>query len=281
MPLQKKTECEIIESILTLKKEIEKHLRDNNKLSADKTTLFLAFWDFDGTILKGDCSEGLNESGGFKGLMELGILNGYSSEFKGEEGVKAFWKEYREKESIDKKEAYIFLPRLFAGNKEEKIFQLAKKHFHTVMHRFYFPSSIHILQNLKANGIDSYILSASAHFFIKGSAGTIPIEANNMYGIEMKIQDGIITQEEIEPVTYADGKTEKLKLIVNSLLADKKADQVFILAGFGNSFHTDGPFLEYIAEQRLLAGKPTTVMINGGNAPEEYKGLFREVGFSI
>jgi phosphoserine phosphatase len=281
MSLQTKTEHEILESILNSKKEIEKHLQDNSNLSAEGKILFLAFWDFDGTILKGDCSEGLNESGGFKGLMELGILNGYSSEFKGEEGVKAFWKEYRERESIDKKEAYIFLPRLFVGNKEEKIFQLAREHFHTVMRNFYFPSSINILQNLKANGIDSYILSASAHFFIKGSAGTIPIEANNMYGIEMKIKDGIITRDEIEPVTYAEGKTEKLKLIVNSLFQEKKADQVFILAGFGNSFHTDGPFLEYIAEQRLLAGKSTTVMINGGNAPDEYKGLFREVGFEL
>lgn len=102
-----------------------------------------------------------------------------------------------------------------------------------------------------------------------------------MYGIEMKISDGVITTEEIEPVTYAEGKTEKLKLIVNSLLEEKKAEQVFVLAGFGNSFHTDGPFLEYIAEQQLLAGKSTTVMINGGNTPEEYKGLFKEVSFDL
>ena len=97
----------------------------------------------------------------------------------------------------------------------------------------------------------------------------------------MKILDGIITTEEIEPVTYAEGKTEKLKLIVNNLIQDKKTEQVFILAGFGNSFHTDGHFLQYIAEQRLLAGQPTAVMINGGYAPEEYEGMFKEVGFDL
>ncbi|MBK9501677.1 MAG: haloacid dehalogenase-like hydrolase [Leptospiraceae bacterium] len=272
---------EIVDGILNSKLAIERYLEDTKSLSKDTKPLFLAFWDFDGTILKGDCSEGLNEANGFKGLMELGVLKGYSTEFKGEEGVNAFWKKYRDKESIDKKEAYVYLPRLFSGNEEETIVNLAKEHFKSVMRNFYFPSSLHILEQLKANGIDSYILSASAHFFIKGIVGTLPIEANHMFGIEMKILNGIITSEEIEPVTYAEGKTERLKLIVNSLLEEKKTEQVFILAGFGNSFHTDGSFLQYIAEQRLLAGNPTTVMINGGNAPEEYDGIFREVNFDI
>ena len=272
---------EIVSSILNSKLAIEKYLADTKSLSKETKPLFLAFWDFDGTILKGDCSEGLNETNGFKGLMELGVLKGYSIEFKGEEGVNAFWKKYRDKESIDKKEAYVYLPRLFSGNKEETIVNLAKEHFKSVMRNFYFPSSLHILEKLKANGIDSYILSASAHFFIKGSVGTLPIDANHMFGIEMKILDGIITSEEVEPVTYAEGKTERLNLIVNSLLKEKKTEQVFILAGFGNSFHTDGHFLQYIAEQRLLAGQPTTVMINGGYAPEEYEGMFREVSFDI
>ncbi len=242
---------EIVDSILNSKLSIENYLAVNKNISKDTKPQFLAFWDFDGTILKGDCSEGLNEPNGFKGLMELGVLNGYSVEFKGKEGVKAFWKKYREMESVDKKEAYLYLPRLFSGTKEEKIVNLAKEHFNSVIRNFYFPSSIQILEQLKANGIDSYILSASAHFFIKGSIGTHPIDANRMFGIEMKILDGIITPEEIEPVTYAEGKTEKLKLIVNNLIQDKKTEQVFILAGFGNSFHTDGHFLQYIAKQRL------------------------------
>jgi|JI9StandDraft_1071089.scaffolds.fasta_scaffold00865_20 phosphoserine phosphatase len=281
MHLINNPETEILESILKTKQKIEKHLEDNKNLSLQKKNLFLAFWDFDGTILKGDCSEGLNEPNGFKGLMELGILNGYLSEFKGEEGVKAFWKKYREMEEINKREAYLFLPRLFRGNEVGTISNLAKDHFNNVMRKFYFPTSISILENLKANGIESYILSASADFFIKGCEGTLPIQKENMHGIEVKIQNGIITKEEIEPVTYAIGKTEKLKLIVSSLLENKKADQVFVLAGFGNSFHTDGPFLEYIANQKLVAGNPTTVMINGGNAPEEYKGIFKEVKFDL
>ena len=100
-----------------------------------------------------------------------------------------------------------------------------------------------------------------------------------MFGIEVEIKNGIITPKEISPVTYADGKREKLIQIVANLLAEKKADKVFVLAGFGNSFHTDGPFLKYIAEQKIEAGKAITVMINGGEATSEYTGIFKEVIF--
>lgn len=276
MQREENKENEIISEILELKKGIE-----SKKLSSSNSA-YLAFWDFDGTILKGDCSEGLRENGEeiFKGLVELGILKGYAKEFKGKEGVAAFWKKYREMEAIDKKAAYIFLPQIFAGNREEVILDLAKEHFQNMLKNYYFSSSIRILEKLEALGIKSYIISASAHFFVKGMSGTLPIGSDCLYGIEVEIENGIVTPKEISPVTYADGKREKLIQIVENILEEKKADKVFVLAGFGNSFHTDGPFLKYIAEQKMETGKAVTVMINGGDAPTEYKDIFKEVNFS-
>lgn len=273
---QERIQEEIIVPILNTKNQLEKFARD-------KKTLFLAFWDFDGTILKGDCSEGLVENGKqvFPGLVELGILSGFSSEFRGEEGVTAFWKKYREMEDIDKREAYIFLPRIFSGLRESQILDLAKKHFHETLQKYYFPSSIYIFEKLRQAGVESHIVSASANFFVKGIEGTLPINPDLIYGIETEIVDGIITKKEILPVTYGEGKKDKLELVVETILKTKRADEVFILAGFGNSFHTDGHFLEYIVDQNFEKGKPISVMINGGNAPVEYKGLFKEVSFDL
>jgi len=268
---------EIVAPILNTKKELE------NKFGENQNTLFLAFWDFDGTILKGDCSEGFVEDGKqiFMGLVELGIRNGFCSEFRGEEGVNAFWKKYREMEEVDKREAYIFLPRIFHGTKESQILDLAKKHFRKTLQRYYFPSSISIFEKLREAGIESHIVSASANFFVKGIEGTMSIHPDLIYGIETEIVDGFITQKEVLPVTYAEGKKDKIEKVVEAILKEKKAEQVFILAGFGNSFHTDGPFLKYIVEQNFEKGKPISVMINGGNAPMEYKGLFKEVSFDL
>ena len=48
------------------------------------------------------------------------------------------------------------------------------------------------------------------------------------------------------------------------------------VAAFGNSYWTDGPFMRYVAVNRLPGGsKGVALMINGGEPPEEYKGLFR------
>ena len=55
----------------------------------------------------------------------------------------------------------------------------------------------------------------------------------------------------------------------------KAADPV---AGFGNSYRTDGNFLRCVCSQPLPGGvKPISVMINGGAEPKEYKGLFKLV----
>lgn len=277
MQTEEKQAKEILSQILTLKQKI---VNSQSEVEPGKSC-FLAFWDFDGTILKGDCSEGLRENGEeiFKGLVELGILKGYAKEFKGKEGVTTFWKKYREMEALDKKAAYLFLPQIFAGNKEEVILDLAREHFQTVLKNYYFSSSIRILEELEASGIKSYIISASAHFFVKGMSGTLPIEDECLFGIEVEIENGTITPKEISPVTYAEGKREKLQEIVENLIEEKGYDKVFVLAGFGNSFHTDGPFLKYIAEQKIEFGKAVTVMLNGGKAPSEYEGMFKEVLF--
>ena len=52
---------------------------------ADPSAVPMAFWDFDGTIIKGDVSEGLVENGEerYKGLVQLAILAGWSSTYRG------------------------------------------------------------------------------------------------------------------------------------------------------------------------------------------------------
>ena len=276
-------EEEILGKILSTKVEIEKAKDKDGKSCGEVKCLFLAIWDFDGTILKGDSSEGLEENGKqiFKGLVELGIQKGYSKEYQGEDGFSRLWKKYRELEEIDKVKAYFYLPQIFEGTEEKTMLEMSKEHFQNVLKNYYFPSSVKIMTELKKAGIESHVISASSSFFVSASLGTLPLEEGSINGVLLEIVDGKITRKEIYPLTYAEGKREKLQTLVNKLLEDKKADRVYVLAGFGNSYHTDGPFLKYIATQKLDAGSPISVMINGGSTPEEYKGLFKEVNFDV
>lgn len=240
--------------------------------------IFITAWDFDGTILMGDSTEGLTQNGKseFAGLEETAIDAGLSSIYKPGE-FKKFWQDY---ETMDRVQghtaAYTYLPRVFKGTKLADLEKIAEVHFARVLAPYYFSSSVTMFNALKAAGVTPYVISAAPHIFIRSSAATLGIPANHIYGIEVAIgADGRVTDKVVEPVTYAQGKARRLEMIVKGLAGDGK--RVFVLGAFGNSFHTDAEFLEWTMKQNFPAGKPIALMINGGTAPAEYAGSFTQV----
>lgn len=242
------------------------------------TCLFFTVWDFDGTILKGDCTEGLWENGEkiYPGLVEVFIENGLYGNFRGADGFFRFWQEYKAKEEINPLEAYTWAVKNLAKNPKDKIYEIAQQHFESQLKNYYFASSYDLLKELYDAHIKTLIISASADIFVKAALKSLPDPETLIFGIAQKEKNGYLTENIVMPITYAEGKTEKLKLVLKEI-EEKEKRPVYILAGFGNSFHTDGPFLKFILEQKLPSGKPISVMINGGQAPKEYENLFFEV----
>lgn len=268
----------VIEKILNTKREIV----ENSKSKSSDKFIFLAFWDFDGTIIKGDCSEGMDEKGKqiYKGLAQMAIESGYSKIYPPKGGVKSFFDDYRHMEHIGKWLAYPFLPQMLRGAKQSDIYELSSKHFQTILHDYYFSSSLHMLKTLEDNSIQCHIISASSDIFLDGAAPTLGLDKNRFNGIEQQIKNGRLTEKLIYPVTWSYGKVEKLQTIVEKIKEQNPHKQVIVLAAFGNSYGTDGPFMKYVVTQKLQKGKPTAVMINAGDAPLEYKDLFIQVNQS-
>ncbi len=265
----------VIEKILNTKQAII----NNSQKSPSDEFVFLAFWDFDGTIIKGDCSEGLEENGKliYKGLAQLAIESGHSKIYPPNGGVKSFFEDYRHMEHIGKWLAYPYLTQMLRGAKESDIDELSSKYFKTVLQNYYFNSSLHILKALENNGVQCHVISASSDIFLDAAAPTLELEKERFNGIEQQIKNGLLTEKLIYPVTWSYGKVEKLQDIIEKIKKQNPRKRVIVLAAFGNSYGTDGPFMKYVATQKLLKGKPTAVMINGGDAPLEYKDLFMQV----
>lgn len=241
-----------------------------------KDCLFLAFWDFDGTILKGDCSEGLMQDGRviYRGLVEQTIEKGFSSVFRRNE-AKAFFEEYRRRdETLGHKNSYSFLATQYAGADPTEIEDFARKIFESTYQLYYFQSSLQMLRGLQNSGIENHIVSASPEFFVRGAAHTLGLDPAQINGIRLQMADGKLTSRIAPPLTYAEGKTQRIQEIVQSIEKANPGKTVYILAGFGNSYHTDGPFLKFIQNQQFPAGKPVSVMINGGEAPPEFEGFW-------
>lgn len=252
-------------------------------VAAPERTMFVAFWDFDGTLLRGDCSEGFTEEGKtiYPGLVQACIEKGLSRQYPAGPGAfERCWEDYQFMDQrVGSWLSYPFLPQLLHGASAETVRKTATGHFRSTLAPFYFSSSLHVLRGLEAAGVKNHVISASADVFVEAASETVGLPVERLHGIEQRVDvEGRLTTDIVAPVTYAEGKLQKLLSIVAELHAAEPARQVVVLAAFGNSYSTDGPFLEYTARQTLAVGaRPVVVMINGGDTPARYAGLFRLV----
>jgi phosphoserine phosphatase len=247
------------------------------KATGDTNALFLAFWDFDGTTMKGDCSEGLSENGQavYPGLAQLAIEHGLSQIYPADGGFKKFWNDYTNMDAqVGHWLAYPFIIQMLRGAKADDVRQLSCDYFANTLSNYLRSSSVRIIRDMKRGGVQSHIISASAELFVQGVSASLDIPTNHIHGIQVRIRDGRLTEELVYPVTWSNGKRQKVQEVVAEAERERPGRKVYVLAGFGDSYHTDGPFLKYIATQTLPAGKPISVFYDDTNAPAEYRGLF-------
>lgn len=242
---------------------------------------FLAFWDLDGTLLHGDCSEGLVEQGReiYPGLVRLAVERGYSSDYAEEHGGYAACRDDYDElaERVGGLLAYPFLVQILAGAEERALAELAERHFETKLRSFYFAASREILEGLAVDGVEQHVLSASAEVFVRGAAASLGLPPERMHGIRVRTEDGRLTRDVLHPVTHAEGKAAKLREVVRAAEAAMPDRPVFVLAAFGNSFDSDGAFMAHVVDRPLPAGRPLAVMINAGFAPGVCSRMFRSV----
>jgi phosphoserine phosphatase len=169
--------------------------------------------------------------------------------------------------------AYPFIPQMLRGAKADDVLRLSQSHFANTLSNYLMASSVKIIRALARGGVESHIISASADLFVKGAAQSLSIPPSHIHGIEVRARDGLLTEEVLYPVTWNIGKRERLQQSCAEV-EKQTGRKVFVLAGFGDSYNTDGPFLKFIATQSLPAGKPISVFYSEGPEPAEYRGLF-------
>ncbi len=264
----------IVQRILQARASILKTVTGTNLTGS---AVFLAFWDFDGTILKGDCSEGLKDGDRtvYPGLAQVAIEHGLSGVYPPDGGFARFWTDYTNMDArIGHWLAYPFIPQMLRGARADDVLRLSQGYFASTLSNYLMASSVKIIRALERGGVESHVLSASADLFVKGAAQSLGIPARHIHGIEVRTRDGRLTEELNYPVTWNVGKRERLQQIIAEMEHTPGGGRVFVLAGFGDSYNTDGPFLKFIATQRLPAGEPIAVFYGEGAEPAEYAGVF-------
>ena len=251
---------------------VDEILANVAKLKADDPSVApMAFWDFDGTIIRGDISVGLQEGGveRHQGMIHAGVMAGFSPFYKGEEGCRQFDRDYARLNEIGRFIAWPFIGQAFSGVKVADFDRFCVQRIRDVYSKWYFASSVAILRRLEAAGVENHIISGSPDIYVKNAAESIGLTPDRMHGNSLAIDGGILSTRIEYPVTTGEGKVEVLRRLVN---ARKNAVAV---AGFGDSYKTDGAFLRYIVRQTLPGGaKGFALMINASGSDSGYEGLF-------
>ena len=225
--------------------------------AAQPNAVPMAFWDFDGTIIKGDISEGLFENEKertgkqlYKGLIEETILAGLSTVYKGPGG----WKQYEEVDyprmnEIGRWLAWPYNAQIYGGVPSADLDAFCSQKVAEVYRKWYFASSVAIWQALEKAGVENYVVSASPEIFVRNTAESLGVTRGRTRAIRVEIDGGRMTTKVVHPVPFGEGKVENVRQLVLS------RENGVAIAGFGNSYSTDGCFLRYIVTQHLPGGE--------------------------
>lgn len=262
-------ESHVVEIVAALTESVAK-LRE-----ADPNAVPMAFWDFDGTIIKGDLGNGFHDidGKGYRGMTEASILAGLTTVYKGAAGYRQWIADYERMAKIGAWLSQAFNVQMYAGAQAKDMETFCEKRIlEDDISGWYFASSMAIWRASEKIGIENYIVSANIEPMLRGVARSLGVPRERVRASRTEIVGGRVTTKIVYPIPYGPGKVEAVRELV---LARPHGRAV---AGFGNSYRTDGDFLRYIGIQKLPGdARPLAVMINGGAEPKDFRGLFKLV----
>lgn len=231
----------------------------------------VAFWDFDGTVFDGDCTEGFGvraDGRRIPGMVAESMKHGYAADYMDEGGFDRCWRQYQDiMRTQGIPEAYAYIVRIFQGARPGEILDLARRRFATDWSQWFFPEALEIWNNLESAGVRNVVISASADFFVKGAAANLGVPENRLHGVRLVTDaEGVLTGEVVPPLTCAEGKAERMSGLLEEMTAAEPDKEFHAVAAFGNHIVTDGPLLAAVAGTVLPAGRPRGVLINCGPA---------------
>ena len=217
---------------------------------------FMAFWDFDGTILDGDISYGSlrpdalvqrqpRKPGEFAGMFERVIRQGLLPDFTpNDEGVVQFFTKVLPQEPA----SHYYEAGLMANLPLERkvaIERLAAQTFGELEHKI-FAFSRAILHFLREQGVEVYVLSASSQVFLREAADLLPLDRERITGLNLDLNEN---NQRIDPFfNFREGKRDRLFHLLKPKAEDHPQQKRFPLLAIGDSWASDGPMIRAVSD---------------------------------
>ena len=155
------------------------------------------------------------------------------------------WQHYRkQKSSGDPRPAYAWLAQIHKGYSLTQVHAWADEVFLKIPGDKFFPFVSNLMKELIKLHCRIYIVTASVRWAIEPGALALGLKRDSVLGVETLVDpSGIVTDQVIAPITYREGKVQKLLLATGGVAP---------LLAFGNS-EGDKELLESASRQGGLA----------------------------
>lgn len=110
----------------------------------------------------------------------------------------------------DPRPAYVWLAQINKGHAVEKVQKWAQEAFDLIQPRPIFGEQKALIDYLKSEGAEIYIVTASIKWAVEPGALALGLTADSVIGVCTVVENGVITDQPMYPITYRDGKTEAL-----------------------------------------------------------------------
>jgi len=124
----------------------------------------------------------------------------------------------------DPRSAYVWLAQINKNITLSQVREWAQEAFNSVQPKPIFSEQQKLINLLKKNNVNVYIVTASIKWAVEPGAIALGLDYDNVIGVETAIKNNIITDEPVYPITYKQGK-------VDALLAKTKSIKPFLASG--------------------------------------------------
>ena len=169
---------------------------DSIKKALDEGANPVAAFDADGTLWSGDA--GLDF---YKYQIDNKLISGLPDNA---------WDSYLEMIDKDVMKGLLWLAQINKGVPIDTLRGWAKDFVKEKKDLGYFDGITKLVNFLKDQGVKVFVVTASTKWSVEPAAIFHGIEQDNVIGVQTKIIDGIITDEQDGPVTWFDGKPKRL-----------------------------------------------------------------------
>jgi HAD superfamily phosphoserine phosphatase-like hydrolase len=122
------------------------------------------------------------------------------------------WTYYLELKKLnnDPRAAYVWLAQINQSKPLEQVRKWAQQAFDQIQPNPIFSEQQKLIQLLKKNGVQVYVVTASIKWAVEPGARALGLTDDQVIGVETEVKNGLVTDIPVYPITYRAGKTEAL-----------------------------------------------------------------------